>query len=76
MISVKNGTVSVEGTRLDLTAELTVIMRSMIEKGIIDKKTLDYAVELATSDKEKLDKEFREAREAIVIASLLFGDFK
>ena len=77
MISINdNGTISVAGTKLDLMAELTVIMRSMLDQQVIDADDLKGMVDMALTDKKKLEKEFREARETIALASILFGDIK
>ena len=77
MISIDSkGTISVEGTKLDLMAELTVIMRSMLDQQVIDADDLKGMVDMALTDKKKLEKDFREARELIALASLLFGDVK
>lgn len=76
MISIDEGKLEVKGTRIDLMADLTVIMRSMVEQGIADEDSLSLAVAMACMSDDELKKQDRELREAVALASILFGEFK
>ena len=76
MISVENGTVKVKGTRIDLMADLTIIMRSMLEQEIIDEDLLAKVVAMATMSEDELKGADKSLREFLALASMLFGDFK
>lgn len=56
MIHSDNGTVSIEGTTRRLLADLGIIMRIMIEKGITDTATLHSIVETANLTDEEVHK--------------------
>lgn len=54
MIFIKNGSMSISGTKLTLMAELTTMMKSMIDKDIIDEKDLRFLVDTALLSSEEL----------------------
>ena len=54
MIFIKNGSMSISGTKLTLMAELTTMMKSMIDKDIIDEKDLRFLVDTALMSNEEL----------------------
>lgn len=54
MIFIKNGSMSISGTKLTLMAELTTMMKSMIDKDIIDEKDLRFLVDTALMTSEEL----------------------
>lgn len=75
MILTNNGEVKFDGKRVELLADLTLIMRAMIDSGIANKNLLLNAVDMACRDPEELDDEIqKKVREAVALASILFGD--
>lgn len=75
MIQCGNGTVQLQGTKVELMADVTVIMRVLMEKNILDRVDLENILKIACmSEDEIINKGAREVREAIALASLLFGE--
>ena len=56
MISIKNGELRIEGTRLELTAEFMCIVNSMVNKGIIKPEDMLNLVGLKCIPEEELKK--------------------
>ena len=54
MIQVNTKAAMFEGTKTELMFELTVLIKGMIEKGVIDKRDLDMIVNTAFMSKEEL----------------------
>jgi len=54
MIKYENGTVHIEGTRLDLLSEFMCIVNALHKKGVSDTDTLMTYTYLACADKEEL----------------------
>ncbi len=54
MIQVNSKAAMFEGTKTELMFELTVIIKSMIEKGVIDKRDLDMIVNTSFMSQEEL----------------------
>ena len=54
MIFIKNGSMSISGTKLTLMAELTTMMKSFINQDIIDEKDLRFLVDTALMSNEEL----------------------
>lgn len=86
MIVVRNGIAKVTGTKVDLMSELTVIVKGMMEAGILDKTDIEMIMQVVGMNDEELDNAIealneelndkmetmpREAREAVALASLM-----
>lgn len=54
MIFIKNGSMSISGTKLTLMAEVCTVMKSFIDKDILDEKDLRFLVDTALLSKEEL----------------------
>ena len=54
MIKIKDGTLHVEGTRLDLISEFMCITDSMLKKGIISKEKLMTLITLLCVPEDEL----------------------
>lgn len=67
MISFNNGEIKIEGTRGELLADVGVILRVMIQKGITDVDTLHDIVETANLT----DEEVHEQLKGIIATAIL-----
>ena len=74
MISVDNDKLEFSGCGTELLAELTIIMRGMLDDGVANKELLSIAVEMAFMDDEEISEKRRKLRESIALVSILFGD--
>ena len=54
MLQVNDRVAIFEGTKMELMFELTVIIKSMIEKGVINKSELDMIIKTAFMSNEEL----------------------
>ena len=63
MIFIKNGSMSISGTKLTLMAELTTMMKSMVDKDILDEKDLRFLVDTALMSREELHEKIIELDE-------------
>lgn len=62
MILVKNGSMSISGTKLTLMAELCTMMKGMIDKDILDEKDLRFLVDTALMTSEELHEKVEEIK--------------
>lgn len=61
MICNHDGKIYLDGNKIDLMADLSGIVRALLDSKILTKDNVSYAVELGCKDKEALDKEAQEA---------------
>lgn len=54
MIQVNTKVVMFDGSKTELMAELTALIRGFLEKGVIDKKDLDMIVNISFKSQEEL----------------------
>ena len=63
MIKYDGGCCEFSGTKIDLISELTVIMRRMVEKGVLDDGDLDLLVKIVKMPMEDVQAENKRAVE-------------
>lgn len=63
LIDSKKGNMEVEGTKVQLMAEVTMMLRQLIEREILDNADVNECAKLATMSKEDLEKKSKEAAE-------------
>ena len=62
MLKIGDGDISVSGTQIEIMAELSLLMFSLMDEGVLDEQDIFYALKTAIEIKEKKRKsdEFRE----------------
>ena len=60
MTLTKNSTVMIPKSKVEFLMDLTFILRSGVEHGLVTKEDVDYAFELATLSREELHKRAEE----------------
>lgn len=63
MIKFDGGCCEFSGTKIDLISELTVIMKRMVEKGVLDDYDIDLLVETVKMSMEDIQAETKKAFE-------------
>ena len=76
MICVDDGKITVKGTHVNVMAELTVLMHSLIVRGDADEDELAHCVALATMTDAEVAELSLKCREAVALASMLFGEIE
>ena len=70
MIKVDDHEVSVNGNGIELMAELTTIIRSLYEHGLLTDERMGQIVRLAKMDKDELQEEAKERMHEFVTRTL------
>ena len=65
MLYSHDGKVDFEGRTFELVAELTMLIRSLISEGVIDKSDLDEIMELSTVSSEEIHEKAKEMVERL-----------
>lgn len=60
MIISDKGNVKLVGSKADLSAELGIVIRAMLDEEVIGRDELDHVIELATMSSEDLHKKAKE----------------
>lgn len=76
MICVDDGKITVKGTHVNVMSELTVLMHSLIVRGDTDQDELAHCVALATMTDAQVAELGVKYREAVALASMIFGEFE
>ena len=63
MIKYDGGCCEFSGTKIDLISELTVIMKRMVEKGVLDDEDIDLLVKTVRMPREDIQAEIKRAIE-------------
>ena len=76
MTLAKNGTIVMPKSRVEFLMDLTLILRSGFEHGLITKEDVDHAWELATTSNEELRKKAEEKMGSMIsdLAGLVGAD--
>lgn len=67
MIKVKDGMVSMSGNRIELMSELCVLMRSLLDEGVMNKDDLGYCVDLMNKSDSELSDELKRAQSEFIL---------
>ena len=76
MLKADGGNVEIKGSKIDLLAELSVLIRNLVRCGAFDEKDINKCVELALLSEKDLNERFQNVKEEASITLKELDEFR